>query len=56
MTTAYKKLKKAELSETEEEENKELSSRRIFVEHLICRVKILRVTSDRFRLARHPYS
>ncbi|MEO3706217.1 transposase family protein [Trichormus azollae] len=56
ITTPYKKLKKAELSETEKEENKELSSRRIFVEHLICKLKIFRVASDRFRLAPHLYS
>ncbi len=56
ITTPYKKLKKAGLSETEKEENKELSSRRIFVEHLICRLKIFRVASDRFRLARNRYS
>ncbi|MEO3704274.1 transposase family protein [Trichormus azollae] len=53
---SLRKAKKTELSKTEEEENKELSSRRIFVEYLICRVKIFRVASDRFRLARHPYS
>ncbi|WP_414579085.1 transposase family protein [Anabaena sp. CCY 9402-a] len=56
ITTPDKKPKKAELSETQKSENKKLSSRRIFVEHLICRVKIFRVASDRFRLARHRYS
>jgi len=29
--------------------------RRIGVEHLIGRIKIFRVASDRFRLARHKY-
>ncbi|WP_217481765.1 transposase family protein [Nostoc sp. TCL240-02] len=56
MTTPDKNHKKAELSKTQKSENKELSFRRIFVEHLICRVKIFRVASDRFRLARHCYS
>ncbi|WP_427162812.1 transposase [Aliinostoc sp. HNIBRCY26] len=32
-----------------------MSSARIGVEHLICRVKTFRVASDRFRLARHRY-
>jgi len=40
---------------TQKQENKELSSRRIGVEHLIGRIKIFRVASDRFRLARHKY-
>jgi len=40
---------------TPKQENKELSSRRIGVEHLIGRIKIFRVASDRFRLARHKY-
>jgi len=39
---------------TPKQENKELSSRRIGVEHL-GRIKIFRVASDRFRLARHKY-
>lgn len=56
ITTPIKKPKKSELSESQKEENKKLSSRRIFVEHLICRVKTFRVASDRFRLARHRYS
>lgn len=56
ITTPYKKPKKAELSEIQKEENQKLSSRRIGVEHLICRVKTFRVASDRFRLARHRYN
>lgn len=56
ITTPLKKPKKAELSEIQKEENKKLSSRRIGVEHLICRVKTFRVASDKFRLARHRYS
>ncbi len=55
ISTPYKKPKKAEFSEIRKEENNEISSRRIGVEHLICRVKTFRVASDRFRLARHRY-
>ncbi len=55
INTPYRNPKKAELSEIEKEENKEISSRRICVEHLICRVKTFRVASDRYRLARHRY-
>ncbi|WP_266889367.1 hypothetical protein [Trichormus azollae] len=33
-----------------------MSSRRIGVEHLICRVKTFRVASDRFPLAGHGYN
>uniref|UniRef100_A0A8J6ZW28 Transposase n=1 Tax=Desmonostoc muscorum LEGE 12446 TaxID=1828758 RepID=A0A8J6ZW28_DESMC len=52
----HKKRKNTEISELQKQENKELSSRRIAVEHMICRVKIFRVASDRFRLARHRYN
>lgn len=55
ITTPHKKPRKAELSPTQKEENKQISSARIGVEHLICRVKTFRVASDRFRLARHRY-
>jgi hypothetical protein len=56
ITTPQKKPRKAEFSALQKEENKQLSSRRIAVEHLIGRIKIFRVASDRFRLARHRYS
>ncbi|MBE9200057.1 hypothetical protein IQ233_13220 [Nodularia sp. LEGE 06071] len=56
ITTPHKKRKNAEISASQKQENKQLSSRRIAVEHMICRVKIFRVASDRFRLARHRYS
>ena len=49
ITTPRKKPKKTEISVLQKEENKQLSSRRIGVEHLIGRVKIFRVASDRFR-------
>ncbi|WP_144031349.1 transposase family protein [Trichormus azollae] len=53
ITTPYKKPRKAEFSEIQKQENKEISSRRIGVEHLICRVKTFRVASNRFPLAAH---
>jgi len=54
--TPHKKPRKTEISELQKAENKQLSSRRIGVEHLIGKVKIFRVASERFRLARHKYS
>lgn len=56
ITTPHKKRNNTEISESQKQENKQLSSRRIAVEHMICRVKIFRVASERFRLARHRYS
>jgi len=47
------KTQKTEITELQNKENK--ASRRIGVEHLIGRIKIFRVASDRFRLARHKY-
>ncbi|BAZ30368.1 hypothetical protein NIES4074_28280 [Cylindrospermum sp. NIES-4074] len=56
ITTPHKKRKNTEISELQKQENKRLSSRRIAVEHMIFRVKIFRVASDRFRLAGHRCS
>jgi len=56
ITTPYKKPRKKEISELQKKENHQLSSRRIGVEHLIGKVKIFRVASEKFRLARHKYS
>lgn len=56
ISTPHKKPRKAEISEIQKEENKQLSSRRIGVEHMICRVKIFRVATEKFRLARNRYS
>ncbi|MHC5819972.1 MAG: transposase [Nostoc sp.] len=56
ITTPYKKPKGKEISELQKKENQQLSSRRIGVEHLIGKVKIFRVASEKFRLARHKYS
>nr|WP_228371707.1 transposase family protein [Trichormus azollae] len=56
ITTPYKKPRKAELSEIQKEQNKKISSRRIGVKHLICRVKTFRLASDRFPLGGHRYN
>ena len=55
IATPHKKTQKTEITELQLQENKELSSRRIGVEHLIGRIKIFRVASEKFRLARHKY-
>lgn len=48
--TPHKKPKNQELTAQQKQENKEFSSKRIFVEHLIRAVKIFRVARERFRL------
>lgn len=50
----HKKPKNGKLSVQQNQENKEFSSKRIFVEHLIRLIKIFRIAQERFRLhARH---
>lgn len=51
----YKKPKKGELTEKQKEENQQLSSLRIFVEHTIRILKIFRVAQERFRLKPEKY-
>ncbi|MEH2138631.1 transposase family protein [Nostoc sp.] len=48
--TPIKKPKNRELTTEQKKENKEFSSKRIYVEHRIRSVKIFRVVQDRFRL------
>ena len=50
ITTPQKKPKNGELTFYQKEENKKLSSQRIFVEHMIRLVKVFQVGRDRFRL------
>ncbi|MEH1821806.1 MAG: transposase family protein [Nostoc sp.] len=50
-----KKNEKTEITELQKNQNKELSSRRIAVEHLICRLKIFRIASERFGMNRNTY-
>ncbi|WP_232285815.1 transposase family protein [Crocosphaera chwakensis] len=47
MTTPHKRAKNGELTENQIEENKALSSNRIFVEHLIRIVKVFKVVQER---------
>jgi hypothetical protein len=51
-----KKPKNGELNQKQKEENKKLSSVRIFVEHLIRLVKVFKVAQERFRLNKRRYS
>ena len=53
--TPHKKPKKGELTEEQKEENKEFSSLRVFVEHVIRTVKIFRAAGDKFRLNINKY-
>ena len=53
--TPKKKPKNGELTEEEKENNKEISSLRIFVEHLIRIIKIFKVMGERFRLKKEKY-
>lgn len=55
ISTPSKKTKNGELTIQEKEKNKELSSRRIYVEHLIRVVKIFKVAQERFRLRKSRY-
>lgn len=55
ITTPEKKPKKGELTPTQKQKNRELSSNRIVVEHLIRIVKIFRVAQERFRLNPQKY-
>lgn len=50
ITTPHKKPPKAQLTDEQRAANRILSSRRIFIEHLIRLVKIFRVAKEQFRL------
>lgn len=53
--TPIKKPYKGELSQKQKEKNQQLSSVRIFVEHVIRTVKIFRAAGDKFRLNINKY-
>jgi hypothetical protein len=55
ITTPHKKPKGKKLTRIQKQENKEFSSQRIFVEHVIRLVKIFRICEQRFRLRSHRY-
>jgi hypothetical protein len=53
--TPAKKPKGGELTQSQKELNKEISSERVFVEHLIRIIKIFRIMQERFRLSKIKY-
>lgn len=55
ITTPHKRKPKQELSQQQKDENKALSSNRIFIEHLIRLLKIFRIASQKFRLKLDTY-
>jgi hypothetical protein len=55
VATPHKKPKNRELSESQKEENKNFSSSRILIEHLIRLVKIFQIATQRFRLRPQTY-
>ncbi|MCC5654169.1 transposase [Nostoc sp. XA013] len=55
ITTPHKRKPKQELTQQQKDENKALSSNRIFIEHLIRLLKIFHIASQRFRLKLHTY-
>lgn len=54
--TPDKKPRGGQLTQKQREQNRQISKRRIFIEHLIRRLKIFRVAGDRFRLNPKHYS
>lgn len=54
--TPHKKKRNQELSESQKQENKVFSSKRIYIEHLIRLVKIFHIVSQRFRLKSDVYN
>ena len=55
ITTPHKRKPKQELSQQQKNENRALSSNRIFIEHLILLLKIFRIARERFRLKIDTY-
>lgn len=53
--TPTKKPRGRELTVEQKEENKQISRQRIFIEHLIRRLKIFRIAADKFRLNSENY-
>ncbi len=51
-----KRSKKHPLTEQERRENREISRKRIFVEHAICFVKRFRILSERYRNRRKRFA
>jgi hypothetical protein len=55
ITTPQKKPRQGKLTAKQKEENKKLSSHRIFVEHVIKLIKVFRIAQQRFPLNSRTY-
>ncbi|KST68749.1 transposase family protein [Mastigocoleus testarum] len=55
ITTPHKKKRKQQLNEQQKIENRILSSKRIYIEHLIRIVRVFKIASQRFRLNSNVY-
>lgn len=55
INTPHKRPRNKELTEFQKEENKEFSSVRVFVEHVIRVMKVFRIAQEKFRLRRKTY-
>lgn len=55
ITTPQKKKRNIKLNDQQKAENKILSIKRIFIEHLIRVIKIFQIASQRFRLSQNVY-
>jgi len=53
--TPQKKPKGKELTDIQKDANKEISSERIYVEHIIRLIKIFRAAKERFRMKENKY-
>lgn len=54
-TTPHKKLPKRELTQEQKEFNRQVSQKRVFVEHVIRVIKIFRVAKEEFRMRSRMY-
>jgi len=54
--TPYKKSKYHPLTAEQKQENRALSSQRIYVEHVIGKLKFFRILSERYRNRRKRFS
>ena len=54
--TPHKKSKHHPLTSEQKQENRELSSQRIYVEHVIGKLKVFRILSERYRNRRKRFA
>lgn len=55
-TTPHKKPKKGKLSKQKKQENRQLASMRIVIEHINRKLKIFRILSERYRNRKKRFS